>query len=331
MPANLPPQYMETEKKLKTAETAEEKIAILDELLAMIPKHKGTEKLQAMLKTKRSKLKASAQKKASTAKHGPSRKVRKSGAGQVVVVGAPNAGKSMLIQSLTGINVQVSNYPFTTLEPLPVMMKYKNIQVQLVDTPPVSPDYMETWYPDIIRVADASIIVIDLSVTQPNPVETLKSIFDILKAKRIEFIRDDRERPSEIGWSYKKTLIVTNKNDSPLAAENLDALKKHLDSNYKILSVSAQTGEGLEDLKNSIYSMLNIIRVYSKIPGKKADLNDPFTLPVGSTVMEMARVVHKDFAVKLRFARIWGENAYDGQRVNRNHVLQDEDIIELHI
>jgi hypothetical protein len=77
--------------------------------------------------------------------------------------------------------------------------------------------------------------------------------------------------------------------------------------------------------------MLYIIRVYSKIPGKKADLNDPFTLPVGSTVMDMARVVHKDFSLKLRFARIWGKNTYDGQRVNRNHVLEDEDIIELHI
>jgi small GTP-binding protein len=278
-----------------------------------------------------SKLRAASQKKGSTAKHGPSRKVRKSGAGQVVVIGAPNAGKSMLIQSLTDINVQVSAYPFTTLEPLPIMMKYKNIQIQLVDTPPVSPDYMEAWYPDIIRVADAALMVIDLSAAQPNPVETLQSVFDILKAKRIEFIRDDREHPSEIGWCHKKTLIIGNKNDLPQAAENLEALKKHLGENFKCLSVSAETGDGLEDLKNSIYSMLNIIRVYSKIPGKKADLNDPFTLPVGSTVMDMARAVHKDFSVKLRFARIWGENAYDGQRVNRNHVLEDEDIIELHI
>ena len=136
MPANLPPQYIETEKKLKTATTSEEKIAILEELLSTVPKHKGTEKIQAQLKTKIAKVIAAAQKKSSTAKHGASHKIKKSGAGQVVIIGPANAGKSLLVKSLTGTEPKVSDYPYTTLVPYPAMMKYDNIQVQLVDTPP---------------------------------------------------------------------------------------------------------------------------------------------------------------------------------------------------
>jgi uncharacterized protein len=333
MPANLNPQYYEVEEKLKSATTPEERVSILEEMLAVIPKHKGTEKLQAMLKTKLAKQKNACNKKSSTAKHGPSHKVKKSGAGQVAVIGPPNAGKTMLIESLTDHSLHVDISPFTTHEPLPVMLKYENIQIQLVDTPPVTPDYMEFWYPDIIRAADAVLIVADLTAISPTPLETVRTIFNILKAKKLDFVRDNVQKPPERGWSFKKTIVVGNKFDEPEGDKNFTQFCASLNSDYKVVKSSAMTGEGLDELSHNIFEMLNIIRIYSKIPGKKAEMNAPFTLPRGSDVMDMARTVHKDFAHNLKFARIWSKESdtYDGQRVNKSHLLEDEDILELHM
>lgn len=331
MPANLPPQYSETEKKLKTATTAEEKIDILEELLSMVPKHKGTEKIQAQLKTKISKLKSSTQKKSSTAKHGPSHKIRKSGAGQLVIIGPPNAGKSMLIKSLTNIDPQVGAYPFTTIEPYPAMMPFENIQIQLVDTPPITPDYMEPWHADLVKASDGVVIMVDPCGAEC--LDMLQVLLEKLGSKKIKFLKEAQQPPDEpeIGWSYKKTLMVANKSDLPDAAENLEIIKELLESDFEWVTISAGTGQGLEEFKRRIFSLLGIIRVHSKAPGKKATLDSPFTLPIGSTVIDMARVVHQDFAQKLKFARIWSKTKYDGQRVNRNCILEDEDIIELHI
>ncbi|MCK5055213.1 MAG: 50S ribosome-binding GTPase, partial [Candidatus Aminicenantes bacterium] len=191
MPANLPPQYMEVERQLKTAETNEEKISIYEELLSMIPKHKGTEKLQAMLKTKMAKCRSASQKKSATAKHGPSHTIKKSGAGQVVIIGSPNAGKSSLVKALTNADPQVSDYPFTTHTPYPAMMPFENIQVQLIDTPPITPDFMEVYHHELVKSANGVIVLID--PTESKPVETLQALLDRLREKRIEFIADDRQ------------------------------------------------------------------------------------------------------------------------------------------
>ncbi|UCH96233.1 MAG: 50S ribosome-binding GTPase [Candidatus Aminicenantes bacterium] len=333
MPANLSPEYFDAEKRLKTATTPEEKLSILEEMLSVIPKHKGTEKLQAQLKTRISKLKSSSQKKTATAKH--THKIRKSGAGQVVIIGPANAGKSMLVKALTDANPQVSDYPFTTVTAYPAMMKYENIQVQLVDTPPITPGYMEVWYPDLIKAADGVLILIDPSAIDPDPYDAFQCLLERLKEKKIQFVKAE-QAPSSVfepgsGWSYKKTLMIANKCDLPHAAENLEILKELLESDFEWIPISAHTGDGLENLRKRIFLMLGVIRIYSKIPGKKAEFDSPFTLKKGSTVMDMARAVHQDFAQKLKFARIWSKNKYDGQRVNRDCILEDEDIIELHI
>jgi len=329
MPANLPPQYFETERKLKTAKTPQEKRIILEELLSLVPKHKGTEKLQALLKTKVAKLKSAAQKKPTIAKHALSFHFEKTGAGQIILIGPPNAGKSMLVKSLSNANPEIGDYPFTTRTPYPAMMEYKNIQIQLIDTPPITPEYMEVWHYELLKDADGILFLVDLS--GQSPVDIIQTLLAKLKEKKIELIAEDQEIPSGVPFFYKKTLIVANKKDLPSAEENYNVLKKALESKFSPIPVSASSGDGLEYLKKRIFSMLHVIRVYSKIPGKKVDFNDPYTLKKGSSVMTMAKAVHKDFSQNLKYARIWSKNKYQGQKVNRNHILEDEDIIELHI
>jgi len=329
MPANLPPQYFDTEKKLKTAKTPQEKIAILEELLSIVPKHKGTEKLQALLKTKISKLKSSAQKKASTARHAPVYMVEKSGAGQVVLAGPPNSGKSSLVKSLTNANPGIGDYPFTTRLAYPAMMKYENIQIQLVDTPPVTLDYMETWLPELIKGADGVLLILDLA--ESAILDSLTAVLMQLEEKRIKFVRENMYIPEENRLFYKKALIVANKKDL-VPNEKIDHLLKELSGEkLEIITVSSLDQDELDELKKKIFLMLDIIRIYSKAPGKKATFNDPFTLRKGSTVSDFARTVHQDFVQKMKYARIWSEKKYQGQMVNRDHVLEDEDIIELHI
>lgn len=329
MPANLPPQYFEAEKKLKTAKTPQEKTQILEELLSLVPKHKGTEKLQALLKTKIAKLKSAAQKKPTISKQGPTHHIDKAGAGQIVLIGPPNSGKSSLIKSLTNANPEVGDYPFTTQVPYPAMMLFENIQIQLIDTPPITPDYMEIWHSELIKGADRILLLLDLSYQ--NQAEILHPLLDKLKEKKIEPIPDDQTIPSEAHLFYKKALIVANKTDLPLTEKNLNSLKNALKPGFSVIPISVSHGKGLEGLKKKMFSILHVIRVYSKVPGKKVGFEDPFTLKKGSSVMGLAKAVHKDFAQKLKYARIWSENKYQGQKVNRDHILEDEDIIELHI
>jgi small GTP-binding protein len=329
MPTNLPPQYFETERKLKTAKTPQEKIGILEELLSIIPKHKGTEKLQALFKTKIAKLKSTSQKKPAVAKYGLSFHIDKAGAGQIVLIGPPNTGKSMLIKSLTNADPEIGDYPFTTRIPSPAMMRFENIQIQLIDTPPITADYMETWHHELVKQADGILLLLDL--TSQNSIDTFQTLLAKLKEKKIELIAEDKITPSDISLFYKKTIIVANKKDVPSAEENFNTLKKALEPTFNPISVSASRGDDLSHLKKKVFSLLNIIRVYSKVPGKKTDLDDPFTLKRGSSVMDMAKVVHKDFSLKLKYARIWSESKYQGQKVNRDHILEDEDVLELHI
>jgi ribosome-interacting GTPase 1 len=329
MPANLPPQYFEKEKELKNAKTLQERMAILEELLAIVPKHKGTEKLQALLKTKLAKLRNQSQKKPAVARHANLYQIEKAGAGQLVLIGSPNSGKSSLVKALTNANPEIGDYPFTTHSPSPAMMPYENIQIQLVDMPPITPDFMEFWQAELIKGADGVLLVIDLS--SPDAAEEYLILLAKLEEKRIEITPVRRPAPPEKQPFVKKAIIVANKFDHPSAQKNLDAIKEFIDPEFTIIPLSTQVKDNLGELKDHIYGLLDIIRVYSKIPGKKVDLNEPFVFKKGSLLMYMAKAVHKDFAQKLKFARIWSKNKYEGQKVNRDYILEDEDIIELHI
>ncbi len=329
MPANLPPEYHRIEAELRTARTPEEKIDIYERLIAVIPHHKGTDKIIAMYRQKIAKAREDGERRQATAKHAPTYKVEKSGAGQVVLVGPPNAGKSRLVKALTGADPEVADYPFTTRHSAPYMMPFESVKVQLVDTPPVTGELMETWFPEMVKMADAVLLVADLA--DPDAAGVLDGIIRRLKERKVELVRAEADIPPQRFPFLKRTVLAANKLDAEGAPKAFEDLGVLLEGPFARIAVSAASGRGLEALRRAVFGSLRVVRVYSKIPGKKAEKDSPFTLKVGSTVMDMAKAVHKDFSEKLQYARVWNAAGLDGLRVNRDHVLSDEDVVELHI
>lgn len=333
MPANLTPQYHSAEQRFKQASTTEEKVTCLEEMLRVMPKHKGTDKLQADLKRRLSKLRQEAQKAAAARRGGYTVSVDMEGAGQIVMVGLPNAGKSALLTALTKATPEVAPYPFTTRRPLPGMVTYENIQIQLVDLPPVSREYMEPWLSQMVRNADAMLLVVDMSDPEVlDAVELLSAVlaeWKVLPTARLLTFDEAEELP--VGVVPRRALLLGNKADAPESQDNWEVLQECYGARWPMLAVSATEGHELEALRAALYDLLDLVRVYTKAPGKKSDLTSPFTLPQGSTVVEVAESVHKDFAAHLKFARIWGTEKYDGQMVQRDYVVQEGDVIELHV
>lgn len=325
MPANLTPDYLAAERHFKEAKTSEEKIAGLEDMLATIPRHKGTERLQADLKRRLAKLRTE------QARKPPSRadvihRVEKEGAGQVAMLGPPNSGKSLLVRKLTHAVPEVADYPFTTRVPIPGMMMYEDAQVQLVDLPPVHPDFHESWLYQIVRNADAALLVVDLG--DPDLLEDLDTTLGQLAKAKVKV--DAGERPELPGWLVKKTMLIANKLDLPGAPETLAVLRELYAERFRVLAVSAETGEALDELRHAVFVLLEVIRVYTKAPGKKLERAAPYILRRGSTVLDLAEHVHHDFVSQLKYARLWSLEGIEGRMVNRDHVLEDEDVVELH-
>jgi len=328
MPANLPPQYHEAEKIYRSAKTSEEKVEALEAMLAVMPKHKGTDHLRADLRRRMAKHQEEAQRRPSLPKKGSAYNVRKEGAGQVVLVGLPNAGKSQLLATLTEAITEVANYPFTTKVPLPGMMRFENIQIQLVDMPPLIDREAKPWLSHLLRNADILLVMVDLG---EDPLMQMDVIMAELEGVKVKLIGMAVKDELLIGVAQKKALIVGSKNDLNNASENYKILRSRYGGQLPVVSISAQRGTGLEEMKRIIYEMLDIIRVYTKSPGAKADLNEPVILKKGSTVEEAAGSVHKDFLRNLKYAQVWGSGKFDGQKVSRGHVLEEGDIVEFHI
>lgn len=327
MPANLTPQYLEAEQRFKDAKTTPEKISALQEMLSIIPKHKGTEKMRAEMRRRLSKLKEEKEKKGATKHSAPVYLVEREGAGQVGLAGPPNSGKSSLVRRLTHATPEVADYPFTTRLPLPGMMRFENIQIQLVDLPPLHPEFPEPWVPQALRNADALLLVVDLG--DAAVLEQLTETLAQLELGKILAGPPPAELPR--GAVHKPALLVGNKCERPGARENFEALRELWQERFRLLAVSTVTGEGMEELRRAVFDLLGIVRVYTKAPGKKADLTAPFVLPRGATVGDVAERVHKDFVARLKFARLWGAGKYEGQMVHRDHKVEDNDILELHV
>ena len=333
MPANLTQDYLDAEERLQSATDPRERLEILEEMLRLIPKHKGTDKLQADLKRRISKTKSELKKKGPAGRKRVSHHVSREGAGQIALAGPPNAGKSSLVRAISSAEPEIAPYAFTTRAPLPAMMNFEDVQVQLVDLPPVSDTYMEFWVPSIIRSADAVMLVVDLS-DDGAPLVGTEETLTLLQQAKIRLVADpdapDDGAAGEKGVVLKKALMVCTKADRPEAADNLEVLLEFFGHLPRVV-VSAEDGSGLDELRETLFRMLGKIRVYSKAPGKEPSMATPFTLRKGARVIDFARQVHKDFAEGLQHARIWGSGKFDGQKVPRDHVLADRDIVELNI
>ena len=328
MPTNLPPEYFGAEKRYRAATSTTERIACLQELLSTIPKHKGTDKLRADLRRQLSRLRTAPQSRKSGSRRDSVFRIDKEGAGQAVVVGPANVGKSALVAALTNATPEVSDSPCTTWKPTPGMMPIQDIQVQLVDTPPLRKDFVEPELMDLIRRSDLILLVVDL---QADPVRQLEDTIALLQEHRIVpcQLRDGDTEQRDL--TFIPLLVLANKSDDEHSDEDFDIFRELLEDDWPLLPVSATTGRNLERLKAAVFERLEIVRVYSKRPGKDPDLGAPFVLRKGSTVVEFAGGIHQDFSKRLKAARVWGSTVYGGQMVGRDHVLQDGDVVELRI
>jgi uncharacterized protein len=330
MAVNLPPQYHEAEARYKKAKTPEEKLTALREMWVISPKHKASEKVQAILKTTISEVTDELE----AAKSGPKKaapgthKVPRQGAGQVVLLGPPNAGKSTLLSKLTKATPTIAPYPFTTREPIPGMMDAEEVRIQLVDLPPVTADAYETFLTDITRGADAALLFLDLN-DDDGPAQAQATIDRLKLARRSLVPPGTAEADDPAQWQLP-THIVATKLDAEAADLRWEMAQDWLAGRYPVTAISAERGDGLPALRTAIFALLGLMRIYSKLPGKPADKEAPFTVPIGATVVDFACKVHNDFESTLKNARVWGSAAFDGQTVGREHVLQDRDVVELH-
>ena len=341
MPANLSPEYKDAHEKFRRAREPQEKLECLREMLRTIPRHKGTEHLQAEIKTRVKELtdELGGPRKGAV-RGGPDLGVRHEGSAQVALVGPPNAGKSSLHARLTGSHAAVGPYPFSTKHPLPGMLLHEDVQFQLVDLPPVADDYFEPWMSGALRDTDAVALVVDLS--DPGCVDQLDAIERRLLERKVSLV-PRLAGPAAAGGGDEAaaldpfrvrlpTLLLANKADLFADPEaELAVFRELAPDPFDSLAVSAATGAGLAAVGPALFSLLGIVRVFSKVPGHPPDLGRPFTLRGGGSVRDVAQRVHRGMAAELKFARIWGASAeFEGQQVSAAHAVRDKDVVELH-
>lgn len=342
MPANLSPEYKKAEAAYRAASDDPERLACLKEMLRAIPKHKGTENMQADIKSRIRQLgEELAGPRKGAPRSGPVHVVRPEGAAQVALVGPTNAGKSTLHAKLTGSRAETGAYPLTTHEPMPGMLAYEDVNFQLIDLPPISAGYFESWLVNTLQPADAALLVVDLR--DPACAADVEAIVAQLHEKKITLTAAWPHRrvgasggtlPVEDGDPFRRelpTLLLANKSDLGASVEDLDVLQELSGIAFPAMMTSAVSGDGLDALGRFLFEELEIVRVYTKTPGKPPELDRPFTLRRGATVLDVARLVHKDLAAGLKYARAWGQGVFDGQQVGPEHPVADRDVIELHL
>ena len=336
MPANLNPEYKAAEAAFKRSRDPQERLDHLREMLRVIPKHKGTDHLQADLKTRIKELSADlAGPKKTGARTGPTTFIHPEGAAQVALLGPPNTGKSALHARLTGSHAASEAYAFTTQYPQPGMFEHEDVAFQLVDLPPLSPEHPVPWMANTLQSADGCLFIVDLS--RPGCVEEVVGALDLLAQRKVvvssvwpgdELSEAEEDDPFTL---HLPTVLVASKADMvDHAREELAVLEELTGLDCPVLSVSAVSGEGLEELGAWLFEHLAVVRVYTKKPGEPVDDGKPYTVRRGDTVLDVARLVHRDIAASLKYARLFGGHGYEGQQVGREHEVVDGDVLELH-
>ena len=326
MPANLTQQYLKAEKDFRSAASPDDELRCLQVMLRELPKHKGTDKLQAELKRKISKAKQDVLD-ARSAKKSVGLRIPRQGAGRVLMIGGPNAGKSSLLAVLTRAKPEIGDFPFTTREPSVGMMPWEDVAIQLIDTPPITTDYMENYMQGLIRGADLVWLVVDLGADEG--IEGVAELLQRLEATKTRLGDESRLDNADIGLSYTKTFGVLNKSDASGFAARRDLLEELSPISFDCFEVSAVSGRGKEALGEATFRALEVVRVYTKSPQRRdPDMEKPFTVRRGQTLVDVAEMIHADLAHRFKFARIWSPGRHDGTRVKRDYIPEDRDIVE---
>lgn len=328
MPANLTPQYQKAEEEFRRAQSPQERIACLERMLQLIPKHKGTEKLQADLKSRLKEAREAQQQEKSAPKGGKRYRIPRQGAGTVIILGPPNSGKSRIVAELTNAEPEVAPYPYTTREPMPAMMTFEDVTVQLIDTPPVSESHIEPYLVGFVRSADLVLLCFDGS-SDDAPEETAAVIGQFAERKTI---LDTVSGFDEDDYSvvHINTRLVVTRGDDADVATRLELLREVVSLPFAVEQVQLDRTESVESLRRTIYDGLGVARIYTKRPGKPADYDAPFTIPRGGSVEDVAGKIHRELAESLKYARVWRGDELDGQTVGRDFPLVDRDVVELH-
>lgn len=331
MPANLTPQYHKAEQEYRRAQTPEDELRCLELMLREIPKHKGTDKLQAELKAKISKAKQEVEvaKKSAKKSYGGV-KIPRQGAGRVVLLGGPNAGKSQLLKSVTRATPEVAPYPFTTREPQPGMMPWEDVMVQLIDTPPITADVFDSGTLGLIRGSDLALLLVDLGADEG--IDDLQALLGQLQGGKTRLGKESYLDEEDIGLSFTQTFLVLNKIDLPEAAGRIELLHEFCPLDFQEFRISAEHGTGLDELRQAMFTVLDVVRVYTKSPTKKeADYDKPYTLRRGGTLLDVAELIHRDLAASFKYARVWGTAILSpGSQMKGDYVVQDKDVVEIH-
>ncbi|MEM4152968.1 MAG: TGS domain-containing protein [Candidatus Pacearchaeota archaeon] len=299
MPVNASPEYFKAQGEYLAAKTKEAKILALEKMIRLAPKHKGSEKLLAELRSKLAKLKRELEEEKRKKKHKSSlTTIKKTADALVVLVGLTNSGRSSLLASLTNANPKISPFPYTTTNPEQGVFDYGGCKIQVVELPALKLDTeIDAENLGIARIADLIIIVATND-------EEITKIQEELQESKIS----------------TPLLVVHNKSDTILKVPSKSEL-----------SVSALTKQNISELKNKIFSKLKIIRVFTKEPGKPKS-SQPIILKQGSTIQNLAEKIHKSFIEKFNYALVWGKSVkFQGQRCGLNHELADMDIVEIYL
>ena len=296
---NQSPFYIQAEKKFLSAQTNEEKLKWLEEMIRECPKHKSSEKMLANLKTRYIKLKEKIERTRKVSKGTARKGIRKEEL-QAVIIGKTNSGKSSLISALTNVHLQMSEIPFTTKTPVIGMMNYNGVNIQLIEVPAMESEYYDKG---IAHTADLILILVD-NVEQIDEIK-----------KRLENISG-------------KILIIFNKIDLLDNSEKrrLEARLKSQKLNF--VMISTKTRENLDELRERIFVSFGKLRVFTKEP-RKAKSEKPVILEANSSVKDVAEKIFKGFSKNVIETKIWGPSSkFPGQKVGLSHVLKDLDVVE---